>query len=371
MGGMSLAPPTLTVADVRPRGQTRPPPRARFQETAKEDGMLPHQAVETLGQQEWLDATGDALQQAVSGAYESAGPVGQVAKDALHGVWLGHALHPVLTDVPIGAWTVTLALDLLEALGDRHGFGPGADAALVVGLAGAAGAAVTGLTDWSATDGEARRVGLVHGLMNAGVTGLYALSLMARRRGDRVNGRRLALLGYGLTMASGYLGGHLVYAQRVGVDHAAAEDAPRAYTAVLPLAELPDGQPRRVEADGVPVVLVRRGERVFALAERCAHLGGPLAEGKLEGDSIRCPWHGSRFDLASGGVLEGPSALPQPRFDVRVREGQIEIRLAESTLAVTGGATRLPAASGPAGADGQDRLAPPPATEVSDRPVAH
>lgn len=332
--------------------------------------MLPYQAVETLGQQKWLDSTGDAIQRAVSGAYESAGPIGQVAKNALHGVWLGHALHPALTDIPIGAWTVTLALDLLETLVGRHDLGPGADAALAIGLAGATGAALTGLTDWSATDDAARRVGLVHGLLNAGVTGLYALSLLARWRGDRANGRRLALLGYGLTMASGYLGGHLVYAQRIGVDHAEAEDAPHDYTPVLPLAELPDGQPRRVEADGVPVMLVRRGERMFALAERCAHLGGPLAEGNLEGDSIRCPWHGSRFDLASGCVLEGPSALPQPRFDVRVREGQIEVRLADGPpVATAEGVTHLPTASTAGSDEPAAATLPPP--EVNDRPFAH
>jgi nitrite reductase/ring-hydroxylating ferredoxin subunit/uncharacterized membrane protein len=335
--------------------------------------MLPHQAVETLGRQEWLDSTGDALQQAVTGVYESAGPVGQTTKNALHGVWLGHALHPALTDIPLGAWTVTLALDLLESVGGRRDLAPGADAALVVGLAGAAGAAVTGLTDWSATDGPARRVGLVHGMMNAGVTGLYALSLLARRRGDRANGHRLAMLGYGLSMASAYLGGHLVMAQRIGVDHAAADDAPHTFTAVLPLAELPEGQPHRVEVEGQPVLLVRRGERIFALAERCAHLGGPLAEGSLEGDSIRCPWHGSRFDLASGCVLEGPSALPQPRFDVRVREGQIELRLAAGPPAEMGdGAARLPAPSGalPVAAGPAQPAIPLPA-DAADSSLAH
>jgi nitrite reductase/ring-hydroxylating ferredoxin subunit len=74
------------------------------------------------------------------------------------------------------------------------------------------------------------------------------------------------------------------------------------------------------------VVLVKQGDTIFALRDTCTHLGGPLSEGKLEGDSIRCPWHGSRFCLTDGRVLDGPAVFPERVFDVRVREGQIEIR---------------------------------------------
>jgi nitrite reductase/ring-hydroxylating ferredoxin subunit len=288
--------------------------------------MLPHRVAEAVGQQEWLDSIADTAQQAIHGAVEAAGPAGREVKDALHGVWLGHALHPALVTVPLGAWTVTLVLDALEAMRDRRDLAAGADAALAIGLVGAAGSALSGAADWSDTDGEARRMGITHGLMNLGVTALYALSLARRRQGDRAAGRALATLGYAASLASAYLGGHLSYAKRIGVSHADIEAAPREFTPVRSAADLPEGQPQRVEVEGVPVVLVRQGDRIFALAETCSHLGGPLAEGTVEDGSIRCPWHGSRFALDDGRVLDGPATTPQPCFAVRIREGRVEIR---------------------------------------------
>jgi nitrite reductase/ring-hydroxylating ferredoxin subunit/uncharacterized membrane protein len=287
--------------------------------------MLPHQAAEAVGRQEWLDPIADTAQQAVHGAFEAAGPAGREVKDALHGVWFGHALHPALVTVPLGAWTVTLVLDALESMKDRRDLAPGADASLAIGLAGAAGAALTGATDWSDTNGEARRMGIAHGLMNLGVVALYGLSLARRRQGDRAGGRNLAMLGYVAALASSYLGGHLSYAKQIGVNHADIEAAPQEFTPVR-AADLPENQPQRVEVNGVPVVLVRQGEQIFALAETCSHLGGPLAEGEVEDGSIRCPWHGSRFALDDGRVLDGPATTPQPCFAVRIREGRIEIR---------------------------------------------
>jgi len=76
-----------------------------------------------------------------------------------------------------------------------------------------------------------------------------------------------------------------------------------------------------------PILLVRLGKKIHALAETCAHLGGPLSEGKLEGESVICPWHASQFELANGAVVTGPSAFPQPCLDARVRDGQIEVRV--------------------------------------------
>ena len=82
-------------------------------------------------------------------------------------------------------------------------------------------------------------------------------------------------------------------------------------------------------------MLIRRAGRIYALADSCAHLGGPLSEGQVDGLSIRCPWHGSRFDLEEGGVLEGPSTFPQPCFEIRVRAGQIEVRARGSSRPAT------------------------------------
>src|SRR5690349_4879864 len=153
------------------RGALRPGHGAKLAGSAaraheRRRGMAAKGIAHTLGQQEWLGPLADTLQQAVGGAFGAMGPSGQAVKDFLHGVWLGHPLHPALTDLPVGAWTVALALDALESLSGRDELGPGADAAVALGLAGAVGAAATGLTDWRDTDDPARRAGLVHGLLN-------------------------------------------------------------------------------------------------------------------------------------------------------------------------------------------------------------
>jgi nitrite reductase/ring-hydroxylating ferredoxin subunit len=123
-----------------------------------------------------------------------------------------------------------------------------------------------------------------------------------------------------------YLGAHLVYKDKIGVDHTADTSPPEDFVAVLSEAELGENELRRVDANGMPVLLVRRNNRIYAIAETCAHLGGPLSEGKLEDATVRCPWHGSRFSLEDGRVLEGPSVHAQPVLEVRVRDGQIEVR---------------------------------------------
>jgi nitrite reductase/ring-hydroxylating ferredoxin subunit len=205
-----------------------------------------------------------------------------------------------------------------------------ADTAIGIGLAGAVGAAVTGLTDWQHTVGGDRRVGMVHGLLNLSATGLYAISLALRLRGDRTAGRALGGLGFTIALGAAYLGGHLVYRKRIGVDHAPRADWDDFVTA-LPEAELREADPKRIDVRGVPVMLVGRAGRICALADSCAHLGGPLSEGQVDDVAVRCPWHGSRFSLDDGAVLEGPSPFSQPCFDVRVRAGQIELRTRQSS----------------------------------------
>jgi nitrite reductase/ring-hydroxylating ferredoxin subunit/uncharacterized membrane protein len=280
-------------------------------------------AVESLERQDWLEPLADNLQRAVVAAFRAAGETGRRVRDFLHGTWLGHPLHPVLTDVPLGAWTVATVLDL--AAGDSGHQNRAADAAIGVGLAGALGAAVTGMTDWQHTVAEERRVGLVHGLLNVSATALYATSLSFRLRGGRSAGRTIGGLGFLVALGAAYLGGHLVYRKRIGVDHAPHPDWPDFVTA-LAEAELSESVPRRIDVRGVPVVLIRRAGRIHALADSCAHLGGPLSEGQLDDVTIRCPWHGSQFALDDGAVLEGPSTFAQPCFDVRVRAGHIEVR---------------------------------------------
>lgn len=287
--------------------------------------MATEALIKAVEQQETLDRLSDQIQPLVRDAFKSAGPAGREVKNFLHGTWLGHPLHPALTDVPLGAWTAALALDAMESISGRRELGAGADAAIAVGLVGAAGAAVTGLTDWSETSGRARKVGILHGLMNVGATALYTTSLVLRRRKKRGAGMGFAMLGYAVSSASAYLGGHLVFSEQIGVNHAAAQAMPKEFVPVLPDAELEEGEMKRVEAGGVPVLLVRLEGAVCALAHTCSHLGGPLSEGKLEGDVVQCPWHGSRFNVRDGSVVDGPATFPQPCFEARVREGQIEV----------------------------------------------
>jgi nitrite reductase/ring-hydroxylating ferredoxin subunit/uncharacterized membrane protein len=296
---------------------------------ARKLGHVGEAAVEAIERQGWLDPLGDRLQAAVARIYQAGGQTGRVIRDLLHGTWLGHPLHPVLTDIPLGAWTAALVLDAMDS-GRGRGFSRAADTSIGVGLAGAVGAAATGLTDWHHTTGGDRRAGLVHGLMNTAATVLYAGSLVTRRRGARAAGQGLASAGFLVALGAAYLGGHLVYGKRIGVTHAPKPEPSDDFIPVLPEAELREGTPRRVQARDMTLVLVRQDGQIYALVESCAHLGGPLSEGTVEEDSIRCPWHGSRFALEDGRVLEGPSTFPQPCFEVRIRTGQVEVRAAKS-----------------------------------------
>lgn len=283
-------------------------------------------ALTRIADQPALDRVANPLSSAVRRAFESAGPTGNEAKNALHGVWLGHPLHPVFTDVPIGAWTTALALDC-TGNGDS-GMRRATTFALGVGLIGALGSAITGLTDWSETDGQSRRMGLVHGLLNIAATSLMATAYFQRRSDSYASGRACAWTGYGIAVASAYLGGDLVYGQRVGVTHA-DEPAPDDFTSVASSATLAENTMMRVRAGDADVLLVRQHGRVCALAHSCAHLGGPLSEGTLKDGSVVCPWHGSEFALDDGRVLNGPSTHEQPVYEVRERDGKIEIRATE------------------------------------------
>lgn len=277
--------------------------------------------------QEWLapiQETGVAL---VNEAYKSAGETGQAVKNALHGTWLGHPVHSAITDVPVGSWATAAVLDLLEAGGQKQ-YAAGADAAVAVGLVGAVGSAVTGLTDWSDTDGKAQRVGALHGLLNITAAALYTGSYIARKNRSRGLGRALGFAGFGIVLASAYLGGAISYRQRIGVDHSPDPDQelPQDFKPALPGSDLTEGQPMKATVDETDIFLLKRGDKIYALANKCAHLGGPLSEGTIEDDSVICPWHGSRFCLKTGEVLDGPAVHPQPTLDVRVRNGQVLVR---------------------------------------------
>jgi nitrite reductase/ring-hydroxylating ferredoxin subunit/uncharacterized membrane protein len=270
-----------------------------------------------------LDAAADAIAGPVGGAYAAAGPAGRRVRDMLNGTWLGHPLHPALTDVPVGAWTAALGLDLL---GERKG----ARIAIGVGLLGALGSALSGVTDWLDTYGKPQRLGVVHAALNGTATVLYASSFFARGRSESA-GRRRAAIGYAIVALGALYGGAMSLDLHIGVNHAHATEPPEDEIDVASLSDVPDGGMKRVDAHGYPVLLTRRGGDVYAIGAVCAHQGGPLDEGTLSGDVVTCPWHGSEFCVRDGSIVHGPTAYPQPTFDVRLSAGRVLVRLAKDS----------------------------------------
>jgi len=254
-------------------------------------------------------------------------------KDALHGVWLGHPLHPALAQVPLGAW---MSAGLLDALpGNRK------EASLLIatGIAAAVPTAMAGAADWSESEPGQQRVGALHAVMNSAALALYAGSLLARARGSHGLGRALAYAGLGLAGSSAGIGGHLAFHQATGASHAAtaARTLSHDWMDLGPLIDFPDGKPvLRVNQDSdrpAPLCVVRRGENVHVLVDVCSHLGGPLHQGKLtdvKGEQcLVCPWHGGTFALTDGRAVHGPTVASATVLDTRVSQGRLEARLPE------------------------------------------
>jgi nitrite reductase/ring-hydroxylating ferredoxin subunit/uncharacterized membrane protein len=273
-----------------------------------------------LEQAHSLDAVGDGLQKAVMGVIRPS-----AVRDFLHGVWLGHPLHPVLVQMPVGSFLSAAVMDLMP--GGRRA----ATTLIAVGTASAVPAMAAGLTDWSEMTKDRRRVGLVHAAGNTVALGLYVGSLAARLSGRTARGKALAFAGLSVAGASAYLGGHLSYAQGGGMSHAAPEVArlPEDWTAVGELSSLPDGKPAVRHIDDVAILLYRQGGRVTAMIERCSHETGPLGEGDVIGSGsdacVVCPWHGSTFRLVDGAVVHGPAGNDQPMLRCRVSAGVVEV----------------------------------------------
>ena len=273
----------------------------------------------------------DPLADAVGSVVERTLPRGAL-KDALHGTWLGHPLHPVLVAVPIGLWSGASLLDLTAGPTAR----PAARRLVGAGVLAVAPTAATGMADWSELGAFQRpkRVGLVHALANTATALLYAASWAARRRGDQARGRDLALAGLVSLAAGGYLGGHLAFSEAVGVNrNADRPKEPRDWTDAAAESDVPAGQLLRVDVDGQPVVLVSHDGQVFAMGAVCSHYGGPLEQGEVavdatdpQGACLVCPWHASRFRLEDGGVARGPATAPQLSYDVRTVGDRIQVR---------------------------------------------
>lgn len=242
-------------------------------------------------------------------------------KNALSGVWLGHRLHPLLTDLVIGAWS---SAGLLDAIGGRESqravrqlLGAGALAAVPT--------AAAGLNDYADTYEQGRRLALVHALAADAALALQLASLVVRRRGHTGGGRLLSLLALGAMGSAGYLGGHLSYVLGVGVDHTAFDEGPKDWEDVA-ASDAVTAHPTVVRAGEHEVLLARIDDRVVGLANRCSHAGWPIADGDVDDGCITCPYHGSVFRLRDGRVVRGPAASPQLRYEVRERDGRVEVR---------------------------------------------
>ncbi|MEV6765975.1 Rieske (2Fe-2S) protein [Streptomyces sp. NPDC051105] len=250
-------------------------------------------------------------------------PLGR-ARDGLHGRWLGHPVHPLLVQIPLGSWLSAAVLDSVP--GHRRA----ARILIATGLLAAAPAAASGWVDWAELNRRQMRVGIVHATANVTGVALYVTSLTARLRGHEIAGRLYGWAGLGVVGIGGALGGHLAYRLAAGANHAeaVAQLVEPGWHYVADLSDLPHGRPTHCDLDGVAVVAVRQpDDRVYVLAEHCSHLAGPLSEGTLEDGCLRCPWHGSTFRLTDGWNITGPATAPQPAFDTRITDGRVEARL--------------------------------------------
>jgi len=274
---------------------------------------------------DWLEAQGgvDRVGQPLSNAIRCVLPAGRL-KDALCGTWMGHPLHPVAVMVPIGSWTSASLIDLAGNGAGRAG----ARRLVGVGVLSALPAVLSGLADWSDTEGSEQRVGVSHAALNSVALVLYGASWWARRRPGPA-GPALALAGMAVATSAGYLGGHMIYAQGVGVDTNSFHCGPQDWETVAAVDDLARRGPMAVNAGQARVLLAPVPTGLRAIEDRCSHRGGPLSDGEIDHDCVTCPWHASRFDLTSGEVVAGPATVGQPVYQTRVTGNDVQIRRSE------------------------------------------
>jgi nitrite reductase/ring-hydroxylating ferredoxin subunit/uncharacterized membrane protein len=242
-------------------------------------------------------------------------------RDLLIGRWLGHPLHAVLTDAPIGILFLVIVFDVIDD--------PGAAAlTLAVGILAMLGAALAGFADYADTDGKARERATLHSsLMLLALLG-YLVSLAFRLGSGPVAsaaGIWVSIVSFLILSAAAYVGGDVVYLLGNMVSRHAFRGAGTKWIALEPAetegGEIPEGRPVKAKLGSNQHVLVREDERILALHDTCAHAGGSLSEGRVIDGVIECPLHFSRFQLADGDVVRGPSVYDQPAYEVRRREG--------------------------------------------------
>jgi nitrite reductase/ring-hydroxylating ferredoxin subunit/uncharacterized membrane protein len=254
------------------------------------------------------------------------GEVTRTVADLLHGTAIGHPLHVILTDLPIGAWSFAAIFDLIGSMQSVPEADWAADALVTFGVIAAVPTALAGIADYSGIPEDAVATGTLHGVLNSAALGLYLLSMRDRKVGRRGRGRFFGALALGIVGAAAALGGELVYRHRVGVNHNEPTTEPGDWHAVMPLDNLSQRTIQRVEVDETRVIVYRDGDTISAIGAVCSHAGGPLDEGRVEDGCVECPWHHSIFRLRDGSVRHGPATMAQPRYETRIRNGQVELK---------------------------------------------
>jgi nitrite reductase/ring-hydroxylating ferredoxin subunit/uncharacterized membrane protein len=274
-------------------------------------------------QDRWAGPLGDFNHRWLSALFRPLGPV----KDWLNGSWLGHPLHPAVTDIPVGALFVAVVLDLL-------GQSAAADIALVATILFMVAAAVTGAADYVDTDGSARVRASLHSALMVVALVLLVISLGIRASAptDRTVPVVLSIVAFLIVAAGAYVGGDVVYVFANMVSRHAFRGAGGKWLRldtgdVVDLATLPEATPAKAKAGVNDLVLVRIADTVHVLHAVCSHAGGPLTQGKFVDGCIECPWHGSRFRLADGHVQRAPALYDQPAYEIRAADsGGYEVR---------------------------------------------
>lgn len=279
-----------------------------------------------------FDTAAQSVARVIHTAVLRGGDTTRAAADLLHGVWLGHSLHAVLVEIPIGSWSAAAIFDLMALASGSREAEWAADALIALGVAGAVPAAMAGMADYSAIKRDAAAEAGAHALLNSTALGLFLLSLAARRGNRRGAGVLLSLGALTVAGSSAWLGGDMVYRQRVGVNHSPEPSHAGGWSAVIGEDELAVGEARRVQLGDDPVMVYRGAEGIYALGAVCSHAGGPLEEGQFYAGCVECPWHQSVFDLRDGRVVHGPATTPQPAYETRVTNGIVELRRAGETV---------------------------------------
>jgi nitrite reductase/ring-hydroxylating ferredoxin subunit/uncharacterized membrane protein len=271
---------------------------------------------------------GDAVARLTGAVYRGLGAPGRLLQDTLNGSVVGHSTHALLTDAAVGALSAVLVLDAASVLFGASDLETATRIVLGFGALSAWGSAAAGLTDHKDIDpGNARDVATLHGLVNLTATVIYTVAFAVRVTGGVTTGRWLALIGFVIIATGAFVGGHLVYKFGVMVNHNAFSPGRRAkeFTPVAAVADIPESTPTKAMLGSTALVVVRRGDVVFALKDTCSHGGGPLSEGSVDGDVITCPWHRSVFRLDDGAVRHGPATTRQVAYRARIADGQVEV----------------------------------------------